>query len=70
MRRSMAITLLSGMMLPVFLWAGSSILENRDRSIRNEEREKSSRALLQEVRKDVKLILQRMPTQGGHNGRR
>lgn len=61
MRQAIALTLITGTFLPFLLWGASAILENRDRSIRNEEKEKSARALLQEVRSDVKLILQRIP---------
>lgn len=55
-----AVGILSTMLLGLLAWAGNQIVDNGEKIARLEEREKSHKELLIEVRGDVKQILKRM----------
>lgn len=55
--RIIATAILTIIVLPIFVWAGSTIIDHDRAIIRLDEREKSTKELLYEVRKDVKAIL-------------
>ena len=49
------------MLLGLFAWAGSSIVENSNNISRLEAEEQNTTELLKEVRGDVKAILRALP---------
>ena len=61
MKTSGAVAILTTMLLGLFAWAGSSIVENSNNISRLEAEEQNTTELLKEVRGDVKAILRALP---------
>lgn len=51
-----AVAILIAMIAPILVWAGSSIMANTTQIARLDERHRSNKELLIEMRKDIRII--------------